>query len=124
MALLISFITIWVVTTITFFILTKLPIGVESDSFGKTAQAALVFGLLNGVVNLIFSIPVLSQLLWLVTLGGILVNLILFGLSAKLVEGFRLRWGIWSALIGALLLGFISSIVGSILGRVLATAGF
>lgn len=117
MNLLISFLITWAVTTVTFIIITKLPTGVESDSFGKAAQAALVFGLLNGLVRLIFEIPVLSQLLWLVTLGGLLVNLILFGLSAKLVQGFRLRWGIWSALIGAFLLAVINSILFAILAR-------
>lgn len=119
MAWLIPFILTWIVTTITFIIITKLPTGVESDSFGKAAQAALVFGLLNGIVSIIFNIPVLSQLLWLVTLGGLLINLILFGLSAKLVEGFRLRWGIWSALIGA----FLMVVINSILLRVLAATG-
>jgi putative membrane protein len=119
MAWLIPFLITWIVTTISFIIITKLPTGVESDSFGKTAQAALIFGLLNGVVNIIFRIPVLSQLLWLVTLGGLLLNLILFGLSAKIVEGFRLRWGIWSALIGA----FLLVIINSILFRILAAMG-
>ena len=116
MAWLIPFLVTWGVTTVTFIIITKLPTGVESDSFGKAAQAALVFGLLNGLVRIIFGIPVLSQLLWLFTIGGLLVNLILFGLSAKLVEGFRLRWGIWSALIGA----FLVAIINSILFKVLA----
>ena len=108
---LVPFIITWIITTIAFVIITMLPTGVESDSFGKTAFAALVFGILNGVVNIIFGIPVLSQLLWLVTLGGLLMNILLFGLSAKLVEGFRLRWGIWSAVIGAFLLSIITSIL-------------
>ena len=119
MGWLLHFIAIWVVTTIAFIILTKLPIGVESDSFGKTAQAALVFGLLNGLVSLLFKIPLLGSLLWLLTLGKLLVNLILFGLSAKIVEGFRLRWGIWSALIGAFLLAIINSILFKVLGGIL-----
>jgi len=112
---LIPFLITWIVTTIAFIIITKLPVGVESDSFAKSAQAALAFGLLNGIVSILFNIPVLSQLLWLVTLGGLLVNLILFGLSAKLVEGFRLRWGIMSAILGAILLVFITSIIRYIL---------
>jgi putative membrane protein len=111
MAWLVPFIITWIITTIAFVIITMLPTGVESDSFGKTALTALVFGVLNGIISIIFGIPVLSQLLWLVTLGGLLVNLILFGLSAKLVEGFRLRWGIWSAIIGAFLLSVITSIL-------------
>ena len=112
---LVPFIVTWIITTIAFVIITYLPTGVESDSFGKTAITALVFGVLNGLVSFLFGIPVLSQLLWLVTLGGLLLNVILFGLSAKLVEGFRLRWGIWSAIIGAFLLSIITSILSRLI---------
>ncbi|MEO0396548.1 MAG: phage holin family protein [Cyanobacteria bacterium P01_A01_bin.137] len=115
MDVLIPFIVTWLITTIALVIITFLPTGVESDSFGKTAITALVFGMLNGIVGIIASLPVLGGLVWLVTLGGLLVNLILFGLSAKLVEGFRLRWGIWSAIIGAFLLSVLTSILSAII---------
>ncbi|MGI8934416.1 phage holin family protein [Leptolyngbya sp. BC1307] len=107
----------WIVTTITFIILTKLPTGIESESFGKTAIAALVFGLLNGLtgwfINSLF-INVLS--LGLVFLIG---NTILFGLAALLVPGFRLRWGIISALLGGLGVAVINGILFKILAGVL-----
>ena len=115
MAFLVPFIVTWIITTIALIIITFLPTGVESDSFGKTALTGLVFGILNGIVNIISGLPILGGLLWLVTLGGLLLNLILFGLSAKLVEGFRLRWGIWSAIIGAFLLTVITSILRTII---------
>ncbi len=38
---------------------------------------------------------------------------------AWLVDGFRLRWGIWSALLGAIALGFINSILYQVLGPLL-----
>ena len=115
MDVLIPFLITWLITTIALVIITFLPTGVESDSFGKTAITALVFGVLNGIVGIIAGLPVLGGLVWLVTLGGLLLNLILFGLSAKLVEGFRLRWGIWSAIIGAFLLSIITSILNAII---------
>ncbi len=46
----------------------------------------------------------------------IVINAAIFGLAAWLVEGFRLRWGIWSALLGALALGFINSLLYQVLG--------
>ncbi|MGD1853836.1 MAG: phage holin family protein [Leptolyngbyaceae cyanobacterium] len=107
----IPFIITWLITTIALVIITFLPTGVESDSFGKTAITAFVFGVLNGIVGIVAGLPVLGGLVWLVTLGGLLLNLLLFGLSAKLVEGFRLRWGIWSAIIGAFLLSVLTSIL-------------
>ncbi|MEO0352711.1 MAG: phage holin family protein [Cyanobacteria bacterium P01_A01_bin.15] len=115
MDVLIPFLITWLITTIALVIITFLPTGVESDSFGKTAITALVFGVLNGIVGIVAGLPVLGGLVWLVTLGGLLLNLILFGLSAKLVEGFRLRWGIWSAVIGAFLLSILTSILSAII---------
>jgi putative membrane protein len=100
----------WLVTSVSFFIISKLPIGVDIDSFGKAMISAAVFGLLNA---LFFGIPLL-----LVTFGlwMIVINAAIFGLAAWLVEGFRLRWGIWSALLGALALGFINSLLYQVLG--------
>ncbi|MEK0196010.1 phage holin family protein, partial [Microcoleus anatoxicus] len=57
----------------------------------------------------------------LITFGlfMIVINAAIFGLAAWLVDGFRLRWGIWSALLGAIALGFINSILYQVLGPLL-----
>ncbi|MBE9080393.1 phage holin family protein [Romeria aff. gracilis LEGE 07310] len=110
---LITLLITWIVITISFVIITVLPLGVESDSLGKTATAAAVFGLLNGLAGWFIN----SLLLNVLTLGlGFLIgNAILFGLTALLVRGFRLRWGIISALIGGLALAIINSILFKVL---------
>ena len=105
----------WLVTSISFFIISKLPLGVEIDGFGKAMLSAAVFGLLNVVVQPLvtgLSLP----LIWL-TFGlfMVVVNAIIFGLAAWLVDGFRLRHGVWSALIGALALGFVNSLLFKVL---------
>jgi hypothetical protein len=41
----------WLVTSVSFFIISKLPIGVDIDSFGKAMISAAVFGLLNALVR-------------------------------------------------------------------------
>jgi putative membrane protein len=50
------------------------------------------------------------------TLGlfSVVINAIIFGLAAWLVEGFRLRWGIWSALIGSIALAVLNSLINRI----------
>lgn len=108
----VHFIVTWLVTTVALVIITFLPTGVESDNFGKTAITALVIGVLNALVS-----P-LRGILNVLTLGLFFLfgNIILFGIAAKLVEGFRLRWGIWSAVIGAIALTFLNSILFKILG--------
>lgn len=105
----------WLVTTISLLIISRLPIGVEIDSFGKALISAAVFGILNALVKPILfwlTIPVT-----LLTLGLFLLvlNAIIFGLAAALVSGFRLRWGFWSALLGAFLLGLVNSLLFQIL---------
>jgi putative membrane protein len=112
-----SLFIVWVVTTITFIILTQLPTGIEADDFSKAGLAALVFGLLNGLTGWLLNSTLLNVLsLGLVFLIG---NTVLFGLSALVVKGFRLRWGIMSAIIGALGV----SIINSILFKILAVTG-
>ena len=108
----------WLVTSVSFFLISKLPTGVEIDSFGKAVISAAVFGILNAVLKPIltfFSLPAI----WL-TFGlfAVVVNAIIFGLAAYLVTGFRLRWGIWSALIGAVALAVVNSLIYKLLGAI------
>ncbi|HEY9620134.1 MAG TPA: phage holin family protein [Crinalium sp.] len=109
----------WIVTAVSLFIISKLPLGVEIASFKIALISAAVFGVLNALIR-----PILSFLafpLTFITFGlfAIIINAIIFGLAAWLVSGFRLRWGFWSALLGAILLGIINSILFQILGRLI-----
>lgn len=106
----------WSVTAISLLIVSKLPTGVEIDSFGKAIVSALVFGLLNAIVKPILF--VLTIPITIVTLGLFLLilNAIIFGLAAAIVSGFRLRWGFWSALIGSIALSIVNSLIYQIIG--------
>ncbi|MBD1889897.1 phage holin family protein [Trichocoleus sp. ST-U2] len=55
----------WLVTTISFLIISRLPIGVEIDTFGKAAISAAVFGILNALLKPIlgfFTFPFIRPL--------------------------------------------------------------
>ncbi len=106
----------WLVTTVSFLIISRLPIGVEIDSFGKAAVSAAVFGILNAVLRPVlafFSFPLI-----ILTFGlfVFVVNAIVFSLAAWLVSGFRLRSGFWSALFGSIALSVVNSIIFNLLG--------
>ncbi|HAZ42968.1 MAG TPA: hypothetical protein DDW76_16800 [Cyanobacteria bacterium UBA11369] len=106
----------WLATTASLLIVSSLPLGVEIDSFQKALLSAAVFGVLNA-----FLAPVLQILalpITILTLGifALIVNAIVFGLAAWLVHGFRLRWGVWSALLGSIALSIINSIIFQIAG--------
>ncbi|HLO47105.1 MAG TPA: phage holin family protein [Kamptonema sp.] len=108
----------WLVTSVSFFIISKLPLGVEISSFQKAMISAAVFGLLNALVRPVF-VALGLPFIW-ITFGlfTIIINAIIFGLAAWLVEGFWLRWGFWSALLGAIALGFINSLLYQVLASI------
>ena len=113
---LVSLLVAWLVTSVSLFLISKLPTGVEIDTFQKAIVSAAVFGILNALLR-----PVLGLLAFPITfitfgLFAIVLNGIIFGLAAYLVTGFRLRWGFWSALIGAVALGIINSLIYQLLG--------
>lgn len=113
-----SLVITWLVTTVSLILISKLPTGVEIDSLGKALISAAVFGVLNAILSPILT--VLGFPLIIITFGLFLfiLNAIIFGLAAWLVPGFRLRWGFWSALIGAIALAIINSLIFKLLGAV------
>lgn len=113
----VSLLITWIITSISLFIISKLPTGVEIDGFQKALISAAVFGVLNALIKPI--LQVLAFPITFLTLGlfSLVINAIIFGLAAWLVTGFRLRWGVWSALIGTLALSFINSILLNLLAR-------
>ncbi len=113
-----SFLITAVVTAISLIIIAQLPLGIEVDNVGKAIVAGIVFGILNAFVK-----PILFWLtipLTVLSLGIFLLilNAIIFALAAWLVQGFRLRWGFWSALLGTLALSFLNSILLFILDKI------
>jgi putative membrane protein len=93
--------------------------GVEINDFKKALISAAVFGIVNALVRPILKLILLpATLLFAGSFIAFVLNVAMFALAAKLVEGFRLRWGIWSAIIGALALSFINSVLFQILAQV------
>lgn len=115
---LVSLLIAWLVTSVSLFIISKLPTGVEIDSFQKALWSAAVFGILNALLGPIFQLLALPLTIITFGLFAVVVNAIIFGLAAWLVSGFRLRWGFWSALIGALALAIINSLIYKLLGAI------
>jgi len=117
MDFLIPFIIGAIVTAIALLLISKIPfLGIEIDSVGKALLAGIVFGILSWALGWMAGSKILNVLtlgvLWLV------VNTIIFGLSAWLIEGFRLRNGIISAILGAIALTFVNSVLFKVLGMI------
>jgi putative membrane protein len=116
----VTLLIVWVVTAISLYIISKLPLGVEIDSPGKAFFSAAILGIVTALVRpllrLLFVIPNVLTFNLLSSLFTFAIAAISFGLAAALVEGFRLRFGIWSAIIGAFALSVISSLLYRLLG--------
>ena len=106
-----EFVLIWIVTTVSLYILSRLPTGIEVAGVGAAAGWGLVLGILN-----VFLKPVLNFLAWPVnflTLGlfSILINGFVFALAAAAVRDVRLRHGCVTAIIGSILLGMLNGLI-------------
>ncbi len=108
----------WLVTALSFLIISKLPIGVEVDSFGKALISAAVIGILNALLLPILSFFTLPFIILTIGLFFFVLNAIIFGIAAYLVNGFRLRYGFWSALLGSMALALINSALLRILAAI------
>lgn len=104
-----------VVTAISLLIISKLPTGVEVSNPLIALIAGGIIGAFNSLWHLFpnwfRSVSALVSLGIIPLIGSIIV----FGLSAMLVEGFRLRWGFGSAILGAIALSIVNSILFFIL---------
>ncbi len=109
----------WLVTGSSLLLISQLPIGVEIDSTPKAIVAAAVLGILNvlilPILKVVFFVPNVLTLGLLSGLFAFVMNIIIFSLAAKSVEGFRLRMGIWSAVLGALALALVSNFINTVL---------
>lgn len=110
----ISIVVSLVVTAISLLIISKLPLGIDIDSIGKSILAAVIFGILNAFLK-----PILTGfgLFNVLTFGlaSFVANVIIFGLAALLIQGFRLQNKIVSPIVGALALSIINSLVFKLL---------
>lgn len=104
-----------VVLAVSLLIISKLPLGVEVDNPVVALLAGGIIGAFSGLWGLFpnwFRTANAVISLGLIPLIG---SIIVFGLAAWLIQGFRLRWGIGSAILGAIALSIVNSILVAIL---------
>ncbi|AUS99363.1 hypothetical protein CLI64_02555 [Nostoc sp. CENA543] len=116
----VTLLIVWVVTSISLLIISKLPLGVEVDTPQKAVISAAVLGIVTAIVRpilrLIFAVPDILTFNLLSGVFTFMIAVVCFSIAAWLVEGFRLRFGIWSAVLGAFALTLINSLIYKILG--------
>ena len=110
----------WPVRAVVLLIVAALPLGVEVDGFGVALLSSVVIGLLGTL--LVLPLKALLALPWAITsLGGLIspiswlynwvITVILFALAAWLIQGFRLRNGLVSAVLGAVVCAVLYAVI-------------
>jgi len=110
----------WPIRALILLLVAWLPLGVEMESFSVALLSAIVIGLLG--ILLTWPLKLLFGPVWFVTsIGGLLspvsllfnflITVVLFALAAWLIQGFRLRKGLLSAVLGALVYSVLSGII-------------
>jgi putative membrane protein len=110
----------WPIRAAVLLFVTWLPLGVELDGFLPALQAAALIGLLGMLLTL--PLQALLALPWAIaSLGGLifpvtwllnwLIYVVLFALAALLLPAFRLRFGLVSALLGAVIYSLLSALI-------------
>jgi putative membrane protein len=98
-----------IVLAISLWIISKLPLGVEVDNPVIALIAGGIIGAFNGLWSLFPAWFRTANALISLGLIPLIGSVIVFGLAAWLIEGFRLRWGIGSAILGAIALSLVNS---------------
>lgn len=109
-------IIIWLVTSVSLLIISRLNVGIGVANFSRALIAGLIIGLLNAVIGPAFGLAGSSPDVFSVSLVGLIINALLFWLAGTVVQGFWLRNGFWSALVGAVLLTVINAVIFWLLG--------
>ncbi len=114
----------WPVRALILILVSRMPLGVEMISFKIALVSSLVIAFLGTL--LVWPLRLLlAPLRMVTTLGGLLpvgflfewvISAILFAATAWLIQGFKLRYGLASVFLGALVYSIISFIVLKLLG--------
>lgn len=121
MQLLLHVIVVTVVTAVSLMIITKLPLGVEIDSFNTALITAIVLGILNALLNPILQLLALPLTVLTLGLFALVVNAVVFNLAARVVDGFEIE-GALGALLSPIVLSILNTLIFALLPASLAAA--
>jgi putative membrane protein len=102
-----------VLNAVALWIVTLFNVGVHADTVTALIIAALVFGIVNAIVRPILLLLSLPFIILTLGLFIFVVNGLTLWLVGAIVPGFHVN-GLWSGIIGAILLGIVSWAISAI----------
>jgi len=107
---LIHIIVSWLVSALALWIVAQIIPGIEVRDFGAALIATIVIAIVNGTVGWVVKLLVFPLTFLTLGLFLLIVNASLLKLASLFTPGFRVR-GFFSAVVGALVLTILSSIL-------------
>jgi putative membrane protein len=107
----------WFLLACALLLVTRLDSGVHIHSFGTALAAALVLGLLNALLRPLLVVLTLPVTLLSLGLFLLVINAALFGLAARLMQGFTVAT-FWDALVGSLIYSLSAMVIDAALEHV------
>ncbi len=106
----------WALNAAALMVVPALIDSVSISGFGPALIAALIIGLLNTLIRPLLIVLTLPVTVLSLGFFALIINGLLFWLTAELVEGVSVR-GFWGAFWGALLYSILSSLVDLVVGK-------
>ena len=103
----------WVLNALALIVTANLIGGISIKGFGAALIAALVLGIVNAVIKPVVVLLTLPINFFTLGLFSLVINGLMLVLASNVVDGFRVE-GFFAAVIGALVLSVISSILNMI----------
>jgi putative membrane protein len=112
----IDIIIYWVISAVVLYLVANIVPGVAIDNIGTAFFASLIMALVNMLIKPLLTLLTLPINFLTFGLFSFVISAGMFGLTAAIVPGFEVS-NFWTALLGSLLLGFLSALVQSLVTR-------
>ncbi len=111
----IRFLIRWLISAVSIYIITYLPIGITVSSFKSTIIAAAILGIINVTIKPI--LVILTLPINIITLGlfTFIINGIVLIITSYVVVGFDVK-NIFSAVIASILISIVNVILTNLIG--------
>lgn len=107
---------IWIINALAVILVAYLVPGISVSSFWSALVVALVLGLLNAVLRPLLILLTLPLNILTLGLFTFVINGIILYFVSSIVKGFSVD-GLWTAIIGSIVLSLIQWALNSVLGR-------
>jgi len=106
----------WIISTASLLIVSYIIPGFVVDGIGHALLAAVIIGLINATIGLFLKIITIPLSILTFGIFLLVINALMLMLASSIAPGFHVS-SFWTALLGALVLAIVSSVLRHLLGE-------